>query len=262
MIEFFIGILRTIGCFFLTFMVAFLASASGVLLGGQRAWEYWRGAWSRVHLFFLGAKVEVSGKENLKGPAVFISNHESVVDLFTIGSICPKKTTYISKKEVARFPFVGVIMRMGGCIFIDRSNTRSAIESIRIGLQERRENYSIIVFPEGTRTAVEEGLKPFKRGCMHVSMEAGIPIVPIGHAGAADYANGKSIFMKKGGTIFVEVGEPIDTSDWTQDNAREQMNFLHQRVQDLIEKAKLKKLAEKKDLKQGVKDNDFSAKSL
>ncbi|MEE2744820.1 MAG: lysophospholipid acyltransferase family protein [Bdellovibrionota bacterium] len=262
MIEFFIGILRTIGCFFLTFVVAFLASASGLFLGGQRAWEYWRGAWSRAHLFFLGAKVKVGGKENLKGPAVFIMNHESVIDLFTIGSICPEKTTFISKKEVARFPFVGVIMRMGGCIFIDRSNTRSAIESIRNGLKERRENYSIIVFPEGTRTAVEEGLKPFKRGCMHVSMEAGIPIVPIGHAGAADYANGKSIIMKRGGTVFVEVGEPIDTSKWTQDNTKSQMEFLHQTVKNLIEKAKLKKLNEEKELERNLNNNDFSTKSL
>ena len=69
---------------------------------------------------------------------------------------------------------VGMIMRMGGCIFIDRSNTRSAIESIREGIKERRENYSIIVFPEGTRSSAEQGLKPFKKGCMHIDMRSGI----------------------------------------------------------------------------------------
>ncbi len=264
MVQNFIGLLKLTGCFILSFITAFFASVTGLIIGGQKAWEFWSKAWAKIHLLFLGAKFELNGQENLKGPAVFIMNHESVIDIFTIAAICPKKTTFISKKEVGRFPFVGIIMRMGGCIFIDRSNTRSAVESIKEGLKKRRDNYSIIIFPEGTRSTAEQDLKPFKRGCMHTAIQANLPIVPIGQHGARSYADGKSLLMRKGGKIFIEVGTPIMTSEWTTAASTEQMEELQLAVKNLVEKAKLrsKKALEKKKNIKNINHKDFSNKSL
>ena len=240
MVQNSIGLLKLIGCFILSFISAFLASVTGLLIGGQKAWEFWSKAWAKIHLLFLGVKFEVNGQENLQGPAIFIMNHESVIDIFTIAAVCPKKTTFISKKEVGRFPFVGIIMKMGGCIFIDRSNSHSAVESIKEGLKKRRENYSIIIFPEGTRSTKTEGLKPFKRGCMHAAMQANLPIVAIGQSGARSYADGKCLLMKKGGKIFIEVGAPISTSEWTAQGTKEQMEELQSTVKNLVEKATMR----------------------
>ena len=264
MIENLLGTLRTALCIILTFFIALSASISGLFLGGQRAWEFWREAWGKTILFFLGVKMQINGKENLKGPAVFIMNHESLIDIFTIAAITPLKTTFVSKKEVARFPFVGIIMRMGGCIFIDRSNSRSAVESIKEGVKERRENYSIIVFPEGTRSNAKQGLKPFKKGCMHIAMEAGIPIIPIGQNGARTHASGKSIVLKKGSPIYFEIGKPISTNMWNLENTEKQMQFLREEVKSLIAKAKAKREKALKD--QGKEDHfkndNFSTKAL
>ena len=264
MIQNILGIFRTALCIILTFFIAFSASISSLVIGGQKAWEYSSKAWGRSILFFLGVKMQIGGKENLKGPAVFIMNHESVIDLFTIAALTPLKTTFVSKKEVARFPFVGMIMRMGGCIFIDRSNTRSAIENIREGVKGRRENYSIIVFPEGTRSNDSQGLKTFKKGCMHIAMEAGIPIVPIGQNGARTHASGKDLILKKGSPIFFEVGTPIPTNKWTLDKAQEQIGILHEEVKNLIAKAKTKreKTLESRKKENHLKDDRFSTKTL
>ena len=264
MIENILGTFRTALCMILTFFIALFASISGLFIGGQRAWEFWREAWGKTILFFLGVKMKINGMENLKGPAVFIMNHESVIDIFTIAAITPKKTTFVSKKEVARFPFVGIIMRMGGCIFIDRSNTRSAIESIKEGVEERRENYSIIVFPEGTRSNAKQGLKPFKKGCMHIAMAAGIPIVPIGQSGARTLASGKSLVIKKGSPIYFEIGEPISTDMWNLENTEKQMELLQEEVKNLIAKAKTKREKALKDRgnEDHFKNDNFSTKAL
>ena len=264
MIEIILGIFRTALCMILTFFIALSASISGLFVGGQRAWEFWREAWGKAILFFLGVKMRVNGEENLKGPAVFIMNHESVIDIFTIAAIAPQKTTFVSKKEVARFPFLGIIMRMGGCIFIDRSNTRSAVESIQEGVKERRENYSIIVFPEGTRSNEKQGLKPFKKGCMHIAMAASIPIVPIGQNGARTHASGKSLVIKKGSPIYFEIGKPISTDMWNLENAEKQMELLQDEVKNLIAKAKAKrdKALKDQDNEGRFKNDNFSTKAL
>ena len=264
MIENILGTLRTALCIILTFFIALTGSISGLLIGKQRAWEFWKVAWGKTILFFLGVKTQINGKDNLKGPAVFIMNHESLIDIFTIAAITPPKTTFVSKKEVARFPFVGMIMRMGGCIFIDRSNTRSAIESIREGIKERREKYSIIVFPEGTRSSAEQGLKPFKKGCMHIAMEAGIPIIPIGQNGARTHASGKSLVIKKGSPIYFEIGKAVSTDKWDLENAEKQMGHLYNEVKSLIGKAKVKREKALKDQnsEDHFKNDNFSTKAL
>ena len=54
-------------------------------------------------------------------------------------------------------------MKKAGCIFIDRSNREKAIASIETGMKNLPKNYSILMFPEGTRSKSEQ-LLPFKKG--------------------------------------------------------------------------------------------------
>jgi hypothetical protein len=99
---------------------------------------------------------------------------------------------------------------------------------------------------------------------MHIAMQSGLPIVPIGQHGARSYADGKSLLMKKGGMIFIEVGTPISTSEWTAQASKEQMGELQSAVADLVEKAKIKykKDLQKKNQIKNINNGDFSTKSL
>ena len=47
-------------------------------------------------------------------------------------------------------------MRYLGCIFLDRENARSAMNSLREGTELLKKGYSITIFPEGTRSRSDQ----------------------------------------------------------------------------------------------------------
>ena len=76
----------------------------------------------------------------------------------------------------------------------------------------QKENKSIVVAPEGTRT-LSPKLGPFKKGAFHLAMQAGVPIVPIVIHNAGDVAP-KNEFVMRAATVRVDVLPPVDTSSW------------------------------------------------
>jgi putative phosphoserine phosphatase/1-acylglycerol-3-phosphate O-acyltransferase len=100
-------------------------------------------------------------------------------------------------------------------VFIDRSNAKSAIESIAPLVDAmRNEGKSVVLAPEGTRT-VSPRLAPFKKGAFHIAMQAGVPMIPIVIRNAGDVAP-KGDFIFRSATVDVEVLPPVDTSEWTR----------------------------------------------
>jgi lysophosphatidate acyltransferase len=66
-------------------------------------------------------------------------------------------------------------------VFIDRSNNTDAVRSLQAAGEEiKKQQASIWVFPEGTRTSRPyHDLRPFKKGAFHLAIQAGIPLVPV-----------------------------------------------------------------------------------
>jgi 1-acyl-sn-glycerol-3-phosphate acyltransferase len=60
-------------------------------------------------------------------------------------------------------------------------------------------NFSVIIFPEGTRSR-DEGLRPFKKGAFVSAIELGIPVVPV-------VCKGTAAVMPKGGYLSILPGE-------------------------------------------------------
>ena len=70
-------------------------------------------------------------------------------------------------------------MEMGGVVFIDRANSKNAIDAISPLVDAMRNDRKCVVLaPEGTRT-VSPKLAPFKKGAFHMAMQAGVPMIPI-----------------------------------------------------------------------------------
>lgn len=87
----------------------------------------------------------------------------------------------MGKKELFWTPLLGQFMWLAGSIFIDRSDNKRAVQSLReAGNQLKRNSTSLWMFPEGTRASQEvPGLLPFKKGAFHLAVEAQIPIVAV-----------------------------------------------------------------------------------
>ncbi|MEP4149138.1 MAG: HAD-IB family hydrolase [Halioglobus sp.] len=165
----------------------------------------------------IGLELKVKGEENLWShrPCVFVFNHQSKADVVIIARLLRRDIAGIGKKEIKREqPLIGRVMEFGGVVFIDRANSKNAIDSIAPLVDTMRdEGKSVVLAPEGTRT-VSPTLAPFKKGAFHIAMQAGVPIVPIVIRNAGDVSP-KGDFVFRSATVDVEVLPPVDTSDWS-----------------------------------------------
>ncbi|WKE64734.1 1-acylglycerol-3-phosphate O-acyltransferase [Gallaecimonas kandeliae] len=188
-----------------------------------------------AHLFgalapWLGVKVEMDGLENVpKGPAVYISNHQSSWDLVTASNAVRHRTVTIGKKSLKWIPFFGQLYWLTGNILIDRKNSARAKGTIDEAARRiREEKLSVWIFPEGTRS-YGRGLLPFKTGAFHTAITAGVPLVPI----AVSSLEKMSLNRWNNGTVRIRFLPPIDTSKMERGAARELSLHCH----GLMEKA-------------------------
>lgn len=141
--------------------------------------------WASGIMKRTGSDVTVSGLEQLpEGPVLFVSNHEGNFDIPVLLSTIPKPFGFISKEEVRKFPIIPSYMEEMNCVFLDRTDRRSAFKSITDTIEKLREGHSVLIFPEGTRSK-GQGLKEFKAGFMRIAKEARVPVVPIAIEGTA-----------------------------------------------------------------------------
>ena len=92
--------------------------------------------WSRRLLKLAGVKVTVQGLENIpEGAVVFVSNHQGLFDIPTLLGYLDRPHGLIAKKEAEKIPMIRTWMRYLGCIFLDRENARSAMNSLREGTE-------------------------------------------------------------------------------------------------------------------------------
>jgi 1-acyl-sn-glycerol-3-phosphate acyltransferase len=77
---------------------------------------------SRRVLRSLGVKVQVEGRPPASG--LVVANHLSYFDILIISAAMP--CFFVSKKEIAGWPYFGWAARAGGTIFLDRQSMSSA----------------------------------------------------------------------------------------------------------------------------------------
>jgi putative phosphoserine phosphatase/1-acylglycerol-3-phosphate O-acyltransferase len=164
-----------------------------------------------------GLDIVVKNKHNLEDhrPAVFCFNHQSSADFFIILKLLRKDVTGIAKKELEMTPF-GPIFKAMGAIFIDRSDKKKALESMKNASEILKNGTSVAIAPEGTRSG-SKTLGKFKKGAFHLAIKGGVPIVPI-------VIKNAYMAMPKGSKMFtpthieVVVLDPVDTSEWRTKN--------------------------------------------
>lgn len=164
--------------------------------------------WLRV---CCGVRYQVIGAENLPSePVVILSNHQSqwetILFYKLVFPVAP-----ILKRELMNIPFWGWALRLQKPIAIDRSKPREAGKSLLIqGADRIKRGYSIIIFPEGTRSRPGT-MKRFSRGGARLAVAAGAPIVPIAHNAGVCWP--PRSFIKFPGLITVTIGAPISTKN-------------------------------------------------
>jgi 1-acyl-sn-glycerol-3-phosphate acyltransferase len=165
--------------------------------------------WAGLHLKVSGVKVVIKGVEHLAGPPfVFMCNHQSALDIYTLLASLPISFRWIAKRQLFKIPFIGWAMGRAGYISIDRENPREALKAMEEAARKIRGGMNIIIFPEGTRS-LDGVLLPFKKGGFTLALRAMVPIVPIGIYGTSQLQPKGSFIPKKKGVIYINIGKPI-----------------------------------------------------
>ena len=188
--------------------------ASFIDPGGNSAHQVAR-LWGKTLLLFSGVQVKLVGETHAISPDqsyIFMANHQSAFDIFSLLAGLPIPFRWVAKKELFKIPIFGPSMRRAGYISIDRSNPRDAVRSLNKAAQRIREGVSVVVFPEGTRT--EDGnLLPFKGGGFVLAIKSTAPIVPTAIRGTF-MVKPRGSFWIHPRTVYIHLGTPIETKGY------------------------------------------------
>ncbi|MBD8014156.1 lysophospholipid acyltransferase family protein [Planococcus wigleyi] len=179
------------------------------------------------------SNITITGLEKLpEGPVLFVSNHEGNFDIPVLLSKIPKPFGFISKKEVKKLPIIPLYMEQMNCVFLDRTDRRSALKSITDTVGKLKEGHSILIFPEGTRSK-GEGMGEFKSGFMRIAKDAGVPIQPIAILGTSEIME-KNNNKVLPADVAVQLLDPIPADVIEQLNAKEAIHLVRSKIEEAI----------------------------
>jgi 1-acyl-sn-glycerol-3-phosphate acyltransferase len=190
--------------------------------------------WGKVVCAISGVRVVVEGIENLQPdrPYIFAANHQSQYDIITLQGYLQFNFRWLAKKELFKVPVWGYAMKMTGYIPIDRSHGRQALKSLDQAAKRIAEGTSVIIFPEGTRSA-DGKLQAFKAGGMVLAIKSGVELVPMAILGTHDILP-KGRFTLHPGKVLIRVGKPIATRDYETRQKHELAALLHREIAALL----------------------------
>ena len=186
--------------------------------------------WAYTMLAVSFVRTEIKNKDKiLKGTSyIIISNHQSLCDIIVLVTTLGIQYRWFIKKEVLKTPIFGYALYASRNIFIDRSNTARAIESINKGIDRLPKGVSVMVFAEGTRSP-DGQIHEFKKGGFVTAVRRKIPILPVTVNGSRRVLPKGSLALKPG-KIQVVIGNPMDTSSYTTNTVQELIDKTRQTI--------------------------------
>ena len=177
--------------------------------------------WALGPVLNFEVDVEITGADilkPLKPPVIFVLNHSSHLDAATIVTCLP--TQWRRKAAVgaaADYFFDAWYRSVATTLFFNAFPIArgGGLRSARLARKLLSEGWSLVLFPEGTRTT-DGWIGEFRAGAAWLAMEAGVPVVPVALTGTYQaMPRGRSwpkpgrppVGVRFGTPIWVEAGE-------------------------------------------------------
>ena len=189
---------------------------------------------SKIDLEVVYLDEKAYKKMKLEDGIVVVANHASNLDIPVIVTALSIPVGFVAKKEMENWPFYSMWMKLSKCIFLDRSNPREGIKSIRKAVDIVKQGYPTVIFPEGERTLTGE-IGNFKKGSFKLATETNGIILPLTIDGTFFVQNRKSILMKPNRKVRLTVGKPIDLRKINQENSKNISEIVRELVVKEIE---------------------------
>jgi len=144
-------------------------------------------------------------KEDFSKPAVIICNHQSSLDIVPLIMLHPKILMFTNNKKW-NAPFFGPVIRMADYFPAEQVEQKMDLIADRV-----KHGYSLIVFPEGTRST-DGTVKRFHKGAFYLAEKLGIDILPVMIHGT-DYTLTKNDALLKDGQVTLKFLPRIKPAD-------------------------------------------------
>lgn len=165
-------------------------------------------------------------------PAVYIVNHQDVLDVFICTAMLPQNIAILGKTELRYIPLFGLAFWLAGNLFINRQNKSKAWDTMAaVARIVKKRQRAIYMFPEGTRSK-GNGLLPFKSGAFALAIEAGLPVVPIVFS-----STHKNVDVNKlhAGKVVGRFLEPVSTDGLGEADVKPLAENCRQRMQQALD---------------------------
>jgi 1-acyl-sn-glycerol-3-phosphate acyltransferase len=160
-----------------------------------------------------GWKIDMQGLDKFdpSEPTVFVSNHQSFLDMALIYHL-PWKMKWVAKQSLTYIPVMGWLVWLTGHLTINRSS-KTALKKLDNLVEPLKDLVPVMIFPEGTRT-LDGKLKPFKNGPFLLSHEYGFKLQPLVIDGGYKAMPPGSKILEPKATFRLKVLDAIDTTQF------------------------------------------------
>lgn len=143
-------------------------------------WQVIPRLFHRLGCIFLGLRITVIGEPATGRPTLLVSNHISWTDIVAIGSVAD--VTFVAKREVGDWFFVGMMARLQKTIFVDRTRRSDAGRTSREMGAHMAGGNAVLLFAEG-QSDIGTHVLPFRSALVgaaqHAMIDAGADEVMI-----------------------------------------------------------------------------------
>lgn len=195
------------------------------------------GHWARTLVVLGGARLTVHGAVGVprETPVLFASNHQGAFDIGIIAGYVGRPIGFVSKVEIGRIPSVGTWMRLIGCIFLDRGDSRRRSEVVGTAAAAMRRGDSLVIFPEGTRSNGPT-MRPFRTGAARMAIQAQVPIVPLTMKNTYRMRKGDEWWIQPSDVEMV-IGAAIPTEGLCDDDVEDLTARIRQAIQTELDRS-------------------------
>jgi 1-acyl-sn-glycerol-3-phosphate acyltransferase len=201
----FVAVLVTLPVAFCVIVVSLFSSSAPMIDSLIRFW-------ARMLLRAAGVDLHLEGGETIDWSQryVLVPNHYSYYDIPCVLAAIEHPIRFMAKASLFRIPMFGWAIGRAGFIPVDRKDRSKASKSFGMAAERIRKRNSIVIFPEGGRTATRE-LREFQRGAFLLAKKSGLPLLPVAIDGTFDIfrVGAKRVTP---GRVTVRLGTPIDPS--------------------------------------------------
>lgn len=209
-----------------------LFSLPGKIKGGNAVMKiaHW---WADVWLFLIGIYhvriVEQELKEHQ--PYIFISNHNSYMDIPQMLKAIRSPLRILGKAEMGKVPVFGIIYN--ACVVpVLRGSTQARAKSVMMLKSVLNKEISVYIAPEGTFNMTDQPLIDFYDGAFRLAIETQTPIKPMLFLDGVKRMHWRSVFALTPGklrTVYLEEVSPHGLTPYDVEQLKQKVYQLMER---------------------------------